>query len=153
MLFSGQGSAGGHCFVADGYDTNNFFHINWGWGGVSDGYFDVDAMNPSALGTGGGSGGFNTMQSVVSVVKDETMTGDSGHMPLMIYNMFGYDGQVKPVQSSLKKGEQLDVNVKCIANMSTVHDFNGGISVAIYDEDFNAWHSRQSRMPRFRQAT
>ena len=45
------------------------------------------------------------MQSVVSVVKDETMTGDSGHMPLMIYNMFGYDGQVKPVQSSLKKGE------------------------------------------------
>ena len=70
------------------------------------------------------------MQSVVSVVKDETMTGDSGHMPLMIYNMFGYDGQVKPVQSSLKKGEQLDVNVKCIANMSTVHDFNGGISVA-----------------------
>lgn len=137
LLFSGQGSAGGHCFVADGYDTNNFFHINWGWGGVSDGYFDVDAMNPSALGTGGGSGGFNTMQSVVSVVKDETMTGDSGHMPLMIYNMFGYDGQVKPVQSSLKKGEQLDVNVKCIANMSTVHDFNGGISVAIYDEDFN----------------
>ena len=136
LLFSGQGSAGGHCFVADGYDTNNFFHINWGWGGVSDGYFDVDAMNPSALGTGGGSGGFNTMQSVVSVVKDETMTGDSGHMPLMIY-MFGYDGQVKPVQSSLKKGEQLDVNVKCIANMSTVHDFNGGISVAIYDEDFN----------------
>ena len=66
LLFSGQGSAGGHCFVADGYDTNNFFHINWGWGGVSDGYFDVDAMNPSALGTGGGSGGFNTMQSVVS---------------------------------------------------------------------------------------
>ncbi len=94
-------------------------------------------MNPSPLGTGGGAGGFNTMQSVVSVVKDETMTGDSGHMPLMIYNMFGYDGQVKPMQSSLKKGEQLDVNVKCIANMSTVHDFNGGISVAIYDEDFN----------------
>lgn len=45
-------------------------------------------MNPSALGTGGGSGGFNTMQSVVSVVKDETMTGDSGHMPLMMQHVW-----------------------------------------------------------------
>lgn len=137
LLFSGQGSAGGHCFVADGYDTNNFIHINWGWGGVSDGYFDVDAMNPQALGTGGGGGGFNSMQSVISVVKDETMVGESGQMPLLIYNLFGYDGQVKPVQKSLKKGEQLDVKVKLIANLATDHDFKGSVSVGIYDEDLN----------------
>ena len=30
---------GGHAFVLDGFDENDYFHINWGWGGVSNGYF------------------------------------------------------------------------------------------------------------------
>lgn len=29
----------GHVFVLDGYDNNGYFHINWGWGGYTDGYF------------------------------------------------------------------------------------------------------------------
>ena len=48
---------GGHSFVCDGYDGAGYFHFNWGWGGVSDGYFTVDTLNPEALGTGGGTGG------------------------------------------------------------------------------------------------
>lgn len=47
----------GHSFVCDGYDGAGYFHFNWGWGGVSDGYFSVNAVNPEALGTGGGTGG------------------------------------------------------------------------------------------------
>lgn len=26
---------GGHAFVCDGYDSNNMFHFNWGWGGAA----------------------------------------------------------------------------------------------------------------------
>ena len=29
----------GHAFICDGYAGNNLYHINWGWGGMSDGYF------------------------------------------------------------------------------------------------------------------
>ena len=29
----------GHAFVCDGYDGNGYYHINWGWEGLSDGYF------------------------------------------------------------------------------------------------------------------
>ncbi len=133
VIFSGQGTAGGHCFVADGYDSNDYLHINWGWGGLSDSYFDVDAMNPSALGTGGGAGGFNSDQSIVTVVKDETMTGDCGQMPVVVYS----GGYVQPQQDFITKGEQLDIKVKNLANFTYVHDFNGYLAIGIYDSNFN----------------
>jgi hypothetical protein len=59
VLFSGAGSGGGHCFVCDGYDVNDLFHINWGWNGMSNGYFEINNLNPAALGIGGGTGGYN----------------------------------------------------------------------------------------------
>lgn len=36
----------GHAFVVDGIDENGFFHVNWGYGGRYDGYFDLEIMNP-----------------------------------------------------------------------------------------------------------
>jgi hypothetical protein len=38
----------GHLFVCDGYDSNNFFHMNWGWGGSADGYFSINTLLPFA---------------------------------------------------------------------------------------------------------
>lgn len=34
----------GHAFVLDGVDDDDYFHINWGWGGVGDGFFKLDAL-------------------------------------------------------------------------------------------------------------
>jgi len=42
---SSEGS-GGHAFVIDGYDKNGFVHVNWGWGGKSNGFFDIALLNP-----------------------------------------------------------------------------------------------------------
>lgn len=67
ILYAGTGSAGGHAFVCDGYDNDYYFHMNWGWGGSSDGYFLISLLNPSSLGTGGGAGGFNTNQRALFV--------------------------------------------------------------------------------------
>ncbi len=44
--YRGDGS-GGHSWVCDGYDANNLFHMNWGWGGSNNGYFDVGNLNPA----------------------------------------------------------------------------------------------------------
>ncbi len=66
VIYNGTSSLiGGHSFVCDGYDGNGYYHINWGWGGTSDGYFLLDAMNPGTIGIGGGSGGFNFAQGAV----------------------------------------------------------------------------------------
>lgn len=64
ILYSGQGSGGGHAFIIDGYNKEGYFHFNWGWGGSSDGYFVTTALNPGELGIGGGAGGYNYDQGM-----------------------------------------------------------------------------------------
>lgn len=65
VICSGQSTSGAHCFVCDGYDGNGLFHINWGWGGLSDGYFLLSELTPSAVGTGGHYGGYNLYQNII----------------------------------------------------------------------------------------
>ena len=66
VIYNGTSAMqGGHSFVCDGYDGNGFFHFNWGWGGISDGYFALEALNPQSIGIGGYAGGFNLSQEVV----------------------------------------------------------------------------------------
>ena len=51
VLYSGQDVSAGHAFVCDGYEqrgSSTCFHINWGWGGLANGYFASDALNPQA---------------------------------------------------------------------------------------------------------
>lgn len=42
LYYSGQSSSGGHAFICDGYDVDDLFHFNWGWGGSDNGYFVID---------------------------------------------------------------------------------------------------------------
>ena len=65
VIYCGQGEAGGHCFICDGYSSDGYFHFNWGWGGTSDGYFKLSALAPGIQGIGGNNGNFNSMQSIV----------------------------------------------------------------------------------------
>lgn len=59
FYLSGANSSGGHAFVCDGYDDQGCFHINWGWGGNSDGYYVLTRLNPGSQGVGGSSGGYS----------------------------------------------------------------------------------------------
>lgn len=65
VLYSGRNDEAGHAFVCDGYDTDGYFHINWGWGGTSNGYFLLTALNPSEQGIGGSASGYNIDQSIL----------------------------------------------------------------------------------------
>lgn len=44
VFYVGYSEDGGHAFVCDGYQGNNCFHFNWGWGGYMDGYFYSDNL-------------------------------------------------------------------------------------------------------------
>ncbi len=46
ILYEGQSMGGGHAFICDGIDKNGLFHINWGWGGDYDGYYDITFLAP-----------------------------------------------------------------------------------------------------------
>lgn len=69
VFYGGQGNGTGHAFLCDGYNEYGLWHINWGWGGVSDGYFPLTGLNPSQLGIGGGNGtGYNNLQRIITIV-------------------------------------------------------------------------------------
>lgn len=63
----------GHEFVFDGYDKNGLVHVNWGWEGSNDGYFDVSLLNSQ-------QGSFTEQQNMVIVrLPDDTRIDGSYH--------------------------------------------------------------------------
>ena len=68
MIYNGTaGSGGGHSFICDGYEYGDYYHINWGWSGNGNGYFQLAILNPSTSGVGGSSSseGYNMKQNIV----------------------------------------------------------------------------------------
>ena len=66
VYYDGLGSGGGHAFVCDGYSaTDGLFHFNWGWSGMSNGYYRLSVLNPSEQGAGGVSLGYNWDQAII----------------------------------------------------------------------------------------
>jgi hypothetical protein len=75
IIYGGNSASGGHSFVIDGYDSNDYIHVNWGWNGKSNGYFRITKLNPSSVGTGAGDGavsGYNISQTMITNVQRPT---------------------------------------------------------------------------------
>ena len=68
VLLQGHSSGGGHAFVIDGFDGEQLFHVNWGWGGGSDGWFLIGILNPgdnSGIGASSSSDGYSMGQGAL----------------------------------------------------------------------------------------
>lgn len=65
IYYDGVSGNGGHAFVFHGYNENGLVLVNWGWGGSSDGYYDVALLNPSSY-------QFTSSQSMIIGICDST---------------------------------------------------------------------------------
>jgi len=66
IQYHGSGSGGGHSFVCDGYNSDDYFHFNWGWSGNCDAYYTINNLNPGPGGIGSGSYGiYNDGQGAI----------------------------------------------------------------------------------------
>lgn len=72
-----QSYAAGHAFVCDGIDENNYVHIDWGWDGAFNGFFDLGSMAPGGTGIGGGQDRYNVHQSVIANIRPRA-EGEAG---------------------------------------------------------------------------
>ena len=72
VIYGGQSSLlfpdNSHSFVCDGYDSNDFFHFNFGWRGTSDNWFTINNLTPSGH-------NYNSLQDAIfylrpSIVQD-----------------------------------------------------------------------------------
>ena len=86
VILDGQSSNGsGHAFVCDGYDKDNYFHINWGWGGSQDGCYLLSLCNPndnSGAGASGTKDGYSSDQAAVIGIQrpDDVPFAEDIHM-------------------------------------------------------------------------
>ncbi len=87
VYYAGSSYDGAHAFVFDGY-RDGYFHVNWGWDGMSNGYFLVSALDPAAQGTGGSSSGYNFSQS--AAINLRPAEAGSVATPLMYCDMGFY---------------------------------------------------------------
>ncbi|HZV70683.1 MAG TPA: thiol protease/hemagglutinin PrtT [Saprospiraceae bacterium] len=128
ILYDGFGNGGGHCFVNDGYDNNDFFHFNWGWSGYYNGYFESSALNPGGTGTGGGTGGYNNNQEVVIGIKPPA-GGGTGGSALELYD------DLQASSGTIYYGNAFEVTTN-IWNNSTAN-FSGDYGAGVFDAELN----------------
>ena len=90
VVYSGTGTGGGHAFVCDGYNVDGLYHINWGWSGLANGYFNLNFLQPDDLGIGGGFGGGFSMEqgAVIGIKPDRDGTSKDTELPLLTTRKF-----------------------------------------------------------------
>lgn len=54
VIYIAAHSAISHLFILDGYQNQDYFHVNWCWNGQYDGYYYLDNLNPGGVLYSGG---------------------------------------------------------------------------------------------------
>lgn len=128
ILYNGASKDVGHEFVFDGYDADNMVHVNWGWGGLNNGYFEVASLDPSAPGIGGGTnmgGGYVYQQGMVVGLKSPGAASE--------YKSYFMLSKLGLSKSEVSKDEPFNVTITEMYNMSTL--FKNGSLALIAEKD------------------
>lgn len=78
IYYSGNDSKwdNGHAFVIDGYKADGKVHVNWGWGGYQDGFFDIGILTPE------NSGNYSYYQDMIVGIQPEQQGAWMSHLTL-----------------------------------------------------------------------
>lgn len=123
---SDPNTGGGHAFVIDGYKDESF-SVNWGWGGLCDGFYKIGALNPESAGKPTGEQ-YNVGQSAVFGMKPSDGTEKVSTMGFL--KVTGELQTLNMNVTDVKKGQRGVIFSMPIGNTGD-HNFNGEIAVAL----------------------
>lgn len=126
---------GGHAFVCDGYDSNDFFHFNWGWDGLAstaNDYFYIGSLNPNPNGT---IYHWNDNNQMVISIKPSTSV-ESNNLVL--------NSSVTPSLSTINYGNAFSVSTNVI-NIGTTN-FSGDYMMGVFDSNYNLIDTVQTKI-------
>lgn len=127
VCFAGQNGSGGHAFVIDGNTADGYLHVNWGWGGTSDGWFHPCLLSPARQGTGGTSAGYNADQQAIinfrpaeagdAVWSSQLMLGSIKPVTPLIWNVaithkYEYYGSAQIYPTSLPDACEMAISIR-----------------------------------------
>lgn len=125
VLYSGSKENGGHAYVCDGYDGQGRFHINWGWNGVSNGYFLLSVLNPDEQGTGSASGAYGYILNQAIVMGIEPGTGTQPNEFALTVNRFEMTHST-PTRSGTNYNFSVSLNTHFINGTTNTYGFKYG---------------------------
>ena len=138
VVYGGLSTGGGHEFVCDGYkyqSGTDFFHINWGWGGLSDNYFVLSALDPDQQGIGGSSStdGFHYGQDAVIGIQKSTDSGTIANISPNVINL-----ALNSITFSSNPSEPgAEVNIIFNVTNNSSDDYDGDLWLYLnYDGEF-----------------
>ncbi|MDE6646532.1 MAG: C10 family peptidase [Prevotella sp.] len=124
VLYSGSSESSKHAFICDGY-KENYFHINWGWDGLTNGYFNLSEIMYSL-----------SPSMVINIVPDKS--GTEYARPYLandgFYTLFKEVNFINVSVPDIKTGVKFDINSPTIR---TPYEFNGDLGFALVDRDNN----------------
>lgn len=133
VLYGGQSLNGGHAFVCDGYN-GDYFHINWGWGGMADGYFYLFALVPNSQGIGGGSAdGFNYSQSATMGIHPPDAISEE-RLGMLSYSASSVSS------NNFLQNETIDIDLGYVKN-SGFAEFSGTFSANLYNQQDTSFYA------------
>lgn len=133
VLYGGQSLNGGHAFVCDGYN-GDYFHINWGWGGMADGYFYLYALVPSNQGIGGGSAdGYNYSQSATMGIHPPDAISEE-RLGMLSYSASSLSSY------NFTQNETIDIDLEYVKN-SGFAEFSGTFSANLYNQQDTSFYA------------
>ena len=128
VFYMGQSSSSGHAFVCDGYKNESemdFFHINWGWGGVSDDYFVLSALDPDHQGIGGSSSTDGFSYDQVAAIGIQRAGGGGTVAEITPHNINLTANSITLDRTPIRLGESVNVTINVTNN--SADDFDGTI--------------------------
>ena len=126
ILYGGSKPEGGHAFVCDGYDSNGFFHFNWGWGGTSNGYFALTTLNPDDKDDANSLNGYSFFQYALMGIQKP----DGLDKP--IYTMVMYQTKLLLSKSFLASVSTETFSIKHSYWNFGINEFRGTIGAGLY---------------------
>ncbi len=132
VLYGGKSSGGGHAFICDGYDADGYFHINWGWGGLHDGYYLLSVVNPEKGGAGSGSAVDGYAMKQDAIIGFQKSTGDTTPEAAVVScQQFDYLGTATVAKN--QTNFQFDFTTHVKSELTFTHTFVFGVGV--YDDE------------------
>ena len=123
---SDPNTGGGHAFVIDGYKDESF-SVNWGWGGLCDGFYKIGALNPQSEGKPTGEK-YNVGQSAVFGMQPSDGTEKVSGMGFL--TNVGELQMLNMNITDVKKGQNGVIFSAPIGNTGD-QPFNGEVAVAL----------------------
>ncbi|MBD5220163.1 MAG: leucine-rich repeat protein [Bacteroidales bacterium] len=131
VIYNGTSEAVGHAFVIDGY-KGGAYHVNWGWDGAYNGFYDLDALTPSE------NENYSSMnRMVIGIVPDKSgkvysdVFCDQGYFwsSGAAHTAGAYYSIDSPGQNQMFDFSCQTINYPC--------DQNGELGLVLYDKDNN----------------